>query len=107
MKEAPMSTTTPAEAATPAPPAAAVRNLILDYYDRLPAVVDHLGEHTAPVEDVDAFSPGFELPEPDDAVRAFFSVADAALHPLGEYSDSRLLLLDLMRNPGTNTTKTL
>jgi hypothetical protein len=104
MKEAPMSTTMPAQ---PVPPGTAVRNLILDYYDRLPAVVDHLGEPTAAVEDVDAFSPGFELPEPDDAVRAFFSVADAALHPLGEYSDSRLLLLDLMRNPGTNTTKTL
>jgi hypothetical protein len=93
--------------ATTAQPATTERNLILDYYDRLPAVIEHLGEPTAPVEDLDAFSPGFELPELDDAVREYFSVAGAALHVLGEYADSRLLLLDLMRNPGTNTTKTL
>lgn len=83
------------------------RNLIVDYYDRLPAVISHLGEPTEAVEDPDAFSPGFELPELDDALRDYFAVAEAALHPLGEYSDSRLLLLDLMRNPGTNTTKTV
>jgi hypothetical protein len=92
---------------TPMSTPSAARNLILDYYDRLPEVIRHYGESTAPVEDLDAFSPGFELPELDDAVREYFAVARAALHPLGEYAGSRLLLLDLMRNPGTNTTKTL
>jgi len=87
-------------------PISAARNLILDYYDRLPAVIEHYVGDTAPMDD-GAFAPGFELPELDDTVREFFAVADADLHHLGDYADSRLMLLDLMRNPGTNTTKTV
>jgi uncharacterized protein DUF6002 len=85
----------------------ATRNLILDYYDRLPAVIDRYVPDTAPDERMDAFTPGFALPELDDRVRDYFAVAEADLHDLGEYGDSKLMLLDLMRNPGTNTTKTL
>ncbi|WP_027943912.1 DUF6002 family protein [Amycolatopsis taiwanensis] len=85
----------------------ATRNLILDYYDRLPAVIDRYVPDPGPVEQAGAFTPGFALPELDDGVREYFSVAGADLHHLGEYGDSRLMLLDLMRNPGTNTTKTL
>jgi hypothetical protein len=91
---------------TTAVPAATTRNLILDYYDRLPAVIRHYVGNAAPEPDA-AFSPGFDLPELDEAARAFFAVAEAGLDNLGEYSSSRLLLLDLMRNPGTNTTKTV
>lgn len=84
-----------------------VRNLILDYYDRLPAVIDRYVPDRQPVESPDRFTPGFALPELDDAVREYFAVAEADLHDIGEYAGSRLMLLDLMRNPGTNTTKTL
>lgn len=85
----------------------ATRNLILDYYDRLPAVIERYVPDPAPDERSATFSPGFALPELDDRVRDYFSVAEADLHDLGEYGDSKLMLLDLMRNPGTNTTKTL
>jgi len=103
--EAPMSNPNATLRAPTTPPISAARNLILDYYDRLPAVIEHYVGDTAPVDD--AFSPGFELPELDDTVREFFAVAEADLHHLGDYGDSRLMLLDLMRNPGTNTTKTV
>jgi hypothetical protein len=96
-----------ATATAPAPPTSTARNLILDYYDRLPPVIEQYVGDTAPVEDAGAFSPGFVLPELDDAVREYFAVAEADLHDLGEHADSKIMLLDLMRNPGTNTTKTL
>jgi hypothetical protein len=75
-------------------------NLLLDFYDRLPEVVAHC------VPDPDPAAPGFALPELDDAVRDFFSVATARWQPLGEYRGHHLTLLDLTGNPGTNTTKT-
>jgi hypothetical protein len=83
------------------------RNLILDYYDRLPAVIERSGVDPHPVAAPDAFSPGFRLPELDEGVRRFFAPATAGWHDLAEHASSRLLLLDLTRNPGTGTTKTL
>jgi hypothetical protein len=83
------------------------RNLIVDYYDRLPRVVATIVDDPAPVLEADRFSPGFELPDLDDDVRRFFEVATAEWRPLADYATHRLFLLDLTRNPGTNTTKTL
>ncbi|MFI7444969.1 DUF6002 family protein [Nonomuraea indica] len=47
-----------------------------------------------------------DLPEPDERLTAFYDVSDMSLTPLGERDGRRLFLLDLMRNPGTMTTKT-
>lgn len=84
----------------------AERNLILDYYERLPQAVAALVDDPAPVTGPGAFSPGFALPEPDAAVRAFFEPARAQWRELGPYGGHRLVLLDLAGNPGTHTTKT-
>ncbi|MFE7484695.1 DUF6002 family protein [Streptomyces sp. NPDC057552] len=95
-----MTTTTAATAPT------AERNLILDYYERLPQAVAALVDDPAPVTEPGAFAPGFALPEPDAAVREFFEPARAQWRELGTYDSHRLVLLDLAGNPGTHTTKT-
>ncbi|WP_326696598.1 DUF6002 family protein [Streptomyces sp. NBC_01754] len=84
----------------------AERNLILDYYERLPQAVTALVDDPAPVTVPGAFSPGFALPEPDAEVRGFFEPARAQWRELGAYGGHRLVLLDLAGNPGTHTTKT-
>jgi hypothetical protein len=53
------------------------------------------------------FDPGFELPALDGKLRDFFSVAETGFTELGTHRRSRLVLLDLMRNPATRTTKTI
>jgi Family of unknown function (DUF6002) len=82
------------------------RNLLIDYYDRLPGVIGHLVPDPAPVREPLSFSPGFLLPAPGDDVRRFFAVATAEWRAIADYAGSRLHLLDLASNPGTNTTKT-
>lgn len=81
-------------------------NLLLDFYDRLPEVIAHCVPDPSPVADPVVFSPGFALPDLDDAVRGFLSVATARWQPVGEYRGHRVTLLDLTGNPGTHTTKT-
>jgi hypothetical protein len=81
-------------------------NLVLDFYDLMPDVVAHCVADPSPVPDPVAFNPGFALPELDDAVRGYFSVATARWQPLAEYRGHRVTLLDLATNPGTHTTKT-
>jgi hypothetical protein len=83
------------------------RNLITDYYDRLPAVIARCVDDPDPVSTPERFSPGFALPELDDATRRFFDVAGASWRELGEHRSHRLSMLDLTANPATNTTKTI
>src|SRR5262245_44687135 len=94
-----------------APPARAAepptRNLLVDYYDRLPAVIAAQVADVAPVKDPDTFSPGFLLPELDGPVREFLAPARAAWRHLADHDTGRVLLLDLTRNPATHTTKTV
>lgn len=52
------------------------------------------------------FAPEFSYPELSDAWEKYFAVAGATLHPLGSYAGHNLVLLDLMKNPATRTTKT-
>ncbi|WP_255917934.1 DUF6002 family protein [Streptomyces humicola] len=59
------------------------------------------------VEGDEAFSPAFRLPDPSAALERFFSVSDIGVTELPAYHGHALRLLDLMRNPGTHTTKTL
>ncbi len=80
-----------------------VRNLITDYYDRLPDVVARCANGSTSLQ---GMVPGFDLPELDDAVRRFYSVAAAGWRTLGDYRGRTIHLLDLTYNPGTNTTKT-
>jgi hypothetical protein len=84
-----------------------MRNLILDYYDRLPSVIARCVDDPAPVKDPAAFSPGFLLPELDPQIREFFGGAQASWSHLADLDGGRLTMLDLTRNPGTRTTKTL
>ncbi|MEV2279128.1 DUF6002 family protein [Nocardiopsis sp. NPDC049922] len=82
-------------------------NLLLDFYDRVRATIPAIVPRVDPVLNDDAkFSPGFHLPEPDDDVQRFFSVATAQWHRLADYGEHRLHLMDLTGNPGTGTTKT-
>src|SRR5262245_56091641 len=83
------------------------RNLIVDYYDWLPEVVAHCGGDTAPVTEPGMFSPGFARPALAEDTRCFFDVGRAEWRTLAEHAGHRLFLLDLTRNPATNTTKTL
>lgn len=98
--------------ATPAPAGAGPRadaasaNLLLDFYDLLPRAISSCVEDVSPVTDPATFSPGFLLPEPDDALREMLAVATAKWHELGSYRGHRMVLLDLTGNPGTHTTKT-
>ncbi|MGH3760565.1 DUF6002 family protein [Actinophytocola sp.] len=83
------------------------RNLIADYYDRLPAAIARCVGDPEPDSTPARFSPGFALPELDDPVRRFYDVADATWRELGEHRGHRLSMLDLTANPATNTTKTI
>ncbi|MFF5718300.1 DUF6002 family protein [Streptomyces buecherae] len=81
-------------------------NLILDYPDLTRQSIALHAKQSEAVLDPENFSPGFLLPAMDDAFREFASVATAEWKAIGEYKGHRLTLLDLMGNPGTNTTKT-
>lgn len=82
------------------------RNLLVDFYHRLPAAIAATVDDPAPCKEPTAFSPGFALPELAGDVREFLAPATAGWRELGEHRGHRLVLLDLARNPGTNTTKT-
>jgi hypothetical protein len=84
-----------------------VGNLILDYYERLRELVASAAPAVQPAGDADDFSPGFVLPELDEGIRRFFAVAEAGWSFLARHGSCDIYLLDLMRNPATNTTKTL
>ena len=81
-------------------------NLLIDFYDRLPAVIAHIVRDPSPIDDPVRFSPGFALPGLDDGLRDYFAVAGARWVPLGEYAGHPFTMLDLTANPGTQTTKT-
>lgn len=82
------------------------RNLIVDYYDRLPAVIARCVDEPEPNPAPERFSPGFALPELDGPTGRFFAAAGATWREPGEHRGRRISLLDLTANPGTNTTKT-
>jgi Family of unknown function (DUF6002) len=86
---------------------ATVRNLLADYYHRLPAVVAACVGDPDPHPDPEGFKPGFQFPELDDGLREFFGVATASWRLIGDYRGRRVKLLDLTGNPATRTTKTL
>src|SRR5262249_2257682 len=89
------------------PGGAVARNLLLDYFDVLPDVIARSVSDPAPDLSPASFSPGFALPELDAGVRRFLAPATAEWRPLAVHAGSELVLLDLMRNPATSTTKTL
>lgn len=89
-----------------APAAGTTGNLLIDYWDRMPAAIASVVDDPLPVKEVGNFSPGFLLPDLDDDVRRFLGVAGVGWAPLAEYGGHALHLLDLTRNPGTHTTKT-
>jgi hypothetical protein len=54
----------------------------------------------------EAFHAGLELPELDEPMRRFLAPSDLRFVELPQYAGRRLILLDLMGNPRTRTTKT-
>ncbi|HTU78802.1 MAG TPA: DUF6002 family protein [Solirubrobacteraceae bacterium] len=52
------------------------------------------------------FVPAAELPSLDQTIRGFLGESTIAAHDIGRYRDVRLLVLDLMSNAGSLTTKT-
>ncbi len=53
------------------------------------------------------FAPAFELPPDSPALAGYFAASDFGFADLGEAGGTRMVLLDLMGNPGTRTVKTL
>src|SRR5918992_1731258 len=49
----------------------------------------------------------FEAPEPDATLRAFYATSEISLHSLDSLGGRPVTGLNLMRNPGTRTTKTM
>lgn len=82
-----------------------MRNLLLKYYDTLPAVIDRLVDTTAPDTSETGFNPGFRLPALDARLHDFFTCAEVAWWDVGILSGRNLFILDLMRNKETGTTK--
>ncbi|GAA2800700.1 DUF6002 family protein [Nonomuraea dietziae] len=62
-------------------------NLLIDYYDRLPASIAACVDDLEPVRSDIGFSPGYHLPALDADVERFLSVATARWEPLGEYGE--------------------
>lgn len=97
----------PASAAGQAAPAAETcGNMLLDHYGMLPRAIAACVPDPSPVNEPDAFSPGFSLPELTGGVRELLAAATVTWRPLGEYAGHPVILLDLGGNPGTHTTKT-
>jgi hypothetical protein len=78
-------------------------NTLTTFETQLRQALERCGTRSAPSG---AFNPGFELPAVDAKLRDLFSVAEVGFTELGTHRGARLVLLDLMRNPGTRTTKT-
>lgn len=83
-------------------------NLITGFYESLRAVARSMDADNPPppAPPPGTFVPSYRLPDPGPAVADYFSCAEAAWRPFGSYADQALTLLDLTRDPGTNTTKT-
>lgn len=75
-----------------------------EFYDRIRQAMARVAQTRSGEGD---FEPEFDLPELTPEVTEFFSVADLRFAELGQAGRSRLVLLDLMSNPGTRTVKTL
>ncbi|MDZ5442296.1 DUF6002 family protein [Micromonospora sp. 4G57] len=88
------------------PPVVNARNLIVDYYDLIPAAAARCGAAPGGGAGTPGFAPGFDLPALTDDIREFFAAATATWRPLGEYQGHPIQLMDLTGNPGTHTTKT-
>lgn len=82
------------------------RNLIIDYYDVIPAAAARCGAAGGGPAGTPGFAPGFALPALAEDTREFFAAATASWRRLGDYGGHPVQLLDLTGNPGTHTTKT-
>lgn len=82
-----------------------LKNALTHYHAELQHALSALERDRA--DSGEGFSPAFRLPEPSPALEQFFSVSGIGIAELPAYRGHSLRLLDLMRNPGTRTTKTL
>ncbi|GGX43468.1 DUF6002 family protein [Streptomyces noursei] len=83
----------------------ALKNALAHYHAELQHALSALERDRA--GSGEAFSPAFRLPDLSPALERFFSVSGIGITELPTYRGHTLRLLDLMRNPGTRTTKTL
>ena len=83
---------------------AAPVDVFAHYMEQLRRSVARVGQERPPRGE---FEPAFELPPATEELSEYFSVVDLRFVDITTAGRSRLVLLDLMRNPGTRTVKTL
>ncbi|MFE9220218.1 DUF6002 family protein [Streptomyces lavendulae] len=83
-------------------------NAIAHYYQGLGVAAAAIrAERAERAEEPDgSFAPAFTLPPLTPELTAYFGASGMSIRDLTTHRDRRLLLLDLMGNPGTRTTKT-
>lgn len=81
-------------------------NALSDYYPRLCELASKLAvSRSAP--STGPFVPEFRLPELDTQISQFLQASEVGIARLSDYRGVPITVLDLMRNPGTRTTKTM
>lgn len=83
-----------------------VANVLAKYHQGLRALTTLLNPATADLGLTWGSPPPLAWPDLDGDLADFLSVSDMSLHELGSHRGARLVLLNLMRNPGTRTVKT-
>lgn len=82
-----------------------VKNALASYYEQIQQGMDSLLGRTKAV--AGTFRPSCGLPELSDRLIDYFGASDLSFATMtADYAGARVSLLDLRRNPGTNTTKT-
>lgn len=82
------------------------QSLIIRYYDLLKSLFSNM-EDERRSNPSSNFEPPFELPELTEDYVKFFDVARVSFEDMGVYEGKKIHLLNLIKNPGTQTTKTL
>lgn len=80
-------------------------NALARYYPEIKSALSALIDNEAPLLDGD-FDPGTRLPDLTDEMTQYLSASSVACTAMPDYSGKRMSLLDLTRNPATQTTKT-
>jgi hypothetical protein len=85
---------------------ATVQNVLGRYRDRLDEALEQAEIQRLASNGQARFAPPFALPQRSKALERYLATSDVGVAGMGRYRGKQLWLLDLMRNPGTRTTKT-
>lgn len=81
-------------------------SVIVRYYDQLKTLFSKV-ENERINKNSKIFEPAFKLPELNEDFIQFYEVAQISLEEMGKYQGKKIQLLNLIKNPNTQTTKTL